>query len=449
MSANCRPRYLRGQKEPFFPEPNCHPAKPSAAAFAVRRRLARPRKRALTPAVMASNNKNRGRGSAGLVGQDAAADALLPAGLADVLAPQAAFEAATTERLMRVFSSFGYARVEPPLIEFESTLLAGPGQALASQMFRLMDPGSQRMMGLRTDITLQVARIARSRLKDDARPLRLSYAGEVLRVSGAQLRPERQFAQAGVELIGSDDAGADREIVLLAAEAMTALGISDFSVDLTHPLLVPAVARAKGLDVRAAAAARLALDRKDAAELAKVAGPAAGLLGALLRCSGPAGPALKDLLALDLPEPAGAMARDLDRLVGALQSARSDLTLTVDPCEFRGFEYHTGISFSVFSPHVRGELAGGGRYRVGANATDDGEPATGLTLYMESIMRGMAPANHGLVIFVPFGVSYADANRLRAQNWVAVQGLVKVADPAVEAKRLGCTHWFEIGRAHV
>jgi ATP phosphoribosyltransferase regulatory subunit len=316
-------------------------------------------------------------------------------------------------------------------------------------MFRLMDPDSQRMMGLRTDITLQVARIARSRLKDAARPLRLSYAGEVLRVSGAQLRPERQFAQAGVELIGTDAAGADAEIVLLAAEAMTALGISDFSVDLTHPLLAQAVAKSKGLDAGAVAAARLALDRKDAAELAKVGGPAADLLSALLRCAGPAGPAMKELLALDLPEPAAAMARELDSLARALQTARPDLTLTVDPCEFRGFEYHTGITFSVFSPHVRGELAGGGRYRVGASATEDGEPATGLTLYMESIMRGLAPAKSDPAIYVPFGVSYADTSRLRAQNWAAIQGLAPEADPAddrAEAKRLGCTHWFDRGK---
>src|SRR3546814_3117616 len=72
-------------------------------------------------------------------------------------------------------------------------------------MFRVMDPVSQRMMGLRTDITLQVARIAATRLRDAARPLRLAYAGQVLRVRGSQLRPERQFAQAGFELIGRSE----------------------------------------------------------------------------------------------------------------------------------------------------------------------------------------------------------------------------------------------------
>ncbi len=377
---------------------------------------------------------------------NALAAGLLPAGLADVLPPQAEFEAQVTEALLGVFAGFGYERVEPPLIEFETTLTAGPGQALAEQMLRLMDPLSQRMMGLRTDITLQVARIARTRLRDAPRPLRLSYAGEVLRVRGAQLRPERQFAQAGAELIGVDAAGADCEIVLLGAEALTALGLADFSVDLTHPLLAPAAAKALGLPPDAVATARLALDRKDAAALSAIAGTAAGKLGALLRASGPAEDAISKLAALRLPEPAAGMARELGELVAALRAARPDLKVTVDPCEFRGFEYHTGISFSFFARNVRGELAGGGRYMAGANDSDAGEPATGLTVYMETVMRGLAPAAARPSVFLPFGAAYADGAKLRAENWATVQGLAKVSDSAAEARRLGCTHLFEHGK---
>ena len=107
---------------------------------------------------------------------DTSAAALLPAGLRDVLPPRAEWEAQASENLIASFAAQGYVRVKPPLIEFEETLLAGSGQDLAGQMFRVMDPVSQRMMGLRTDITLQVARIAASRMKDSARPLRLAYA---------------------------------------------------------------------------------------------------------------------------------------------------------------------------------------------------------------------------------------------------------------------------------
>src|SRR3546814_10608536 len=141
---------------------------------------------------------------------------LLPAGLQDVLPPLAAHESAVVERLIACFQAQGYERVKPPLLEFEEALLTGAGTAVASQTFRLMDPVSQRMMGLRADMTPQVARIATTRLKKAPRPLRLCYGGQVLQVRGSQLRPERQFAQAGVELIGAPEESADAEVVLLA-----------------------------------------------------------------------------------------------------------------------------------------------------------------------------------------------------------------------------------------
>jgi ATP phosphoribosyltransferase regulatory subunit len=128
--------------------------------------------------------------------------------LRDLLPPEAETEAAAIETLMEVFASHGYQRVKPPLLEFEDSLLAGSGAAVAEQTFRLMDPDSQRMMGVRADTTPQVARIATTRLASAPRPLRLSYAGQCLRVRGNQLVPARQVAQAGIELIGNDSAAA-------------------------------------------------------------------------------------------------------------------------------------------------------------------------------------------------------------------------------------------------
>ena len=165
--------------------------------------------------------------------------ALLPAGLRDLLPPDAETEAASVEALMEVFAAHGYQRVKPPLLEFEDSLLAGSGVAVAEQTFRLMDPESQRMMGLRADTTPQVARIATTRLAHAPRPLRLSYAGQCLRVRGSQLAPDRQIAQAGIELIGCDNPAADAEIVLVGAEALASVGLTRTSFDLTLPTLVP------------------------------------------------------------------------------------------------------------------------------------------------------------------------------------------------------------------
>ncbi|MDR3536743.1 MAG: ATP phosphoribosyltransferase regulatory subunit, partial [Acetobacteraceae bacterium] len=214
--------------------------------------------------------------------------ALLPAGLRDLLPPEAETEASAVEALMDVFAAHGYQRVKPPLLEFEDTLLVGSGTAVADQTFRLMDPDSQRKMGLRADTTPQVARIATTRLAGAARPLRLSYAGQCLRVRGTQLAPDRQVAQAGIELIGVDSPAADAEIVLVAAEALAAVGLTRVSFDLTLPNLVPALLDDAGLAGSARAALARALDRKDAAAVTAQGGALAPVLTALLLAAGPA-----------------------------------------------------------------------------------------------------------------------------------------------------------------
>jgi ATP phosphoribosyltransferase regulatory subunit len=212
--------------------------------------------------------------------------ALLPAGLEDILPPHAAHEAGVVERLIAAFAGHGYERVKPPLMEFEETLLAGAGAAVAQQSFRLMDPVGQRMMALRADMTPQVARIAATRLKNAPRPLRLCYGGQVLRVRGGQLRSERQFGQAGVELIGAPQEGADAEVVLLAAEALGAAGVARLSIDLSLPPLVGTLVADLGFDDGPGQALRQALDRKDAAAVDKLAGDQAPVFQALLRAAG-------------------------------------------------------------------------------------------------------------------------------------------------------------------
>jgi hypothetical protein len=96
-------------------------------------------------------------------------------------------------------TAHGYQRVKPPLVEFEETLFAGAGASMATSTFRMMDPVSHRMIGVRADMTPQIARIAATRLGGAPRPLRLSYAGQVLRVRGSEIRPERQIGQVGAD----------------------------------------------------------------------------------------------------------------------------------------------------------------------------------------------------------------------------------------------------------
>ncbi len=360
---------------------------------------------------------------------------LLPAGLADMLPTAAAAEADVSEALMKVFTANGYQRVKPPLIEFEEHLLEGAGEALSSKMFRVMDPVSHRMMGIRTDITPQVARIATTRLKQDARPLRLSYSGQVLRVYGSQLRPERQFTQAGVELIGCSEISADAELILLAAEALNNLEIREYTIDLTLPTLLPDICSEMGIDAEHAFKAREALDHKDAAGLDEFGEELSPILNALLQAAGPAEPALKSLLSLKLTGKAAEQISELEKLVQILNQSAPNLILTIDPGEFRGFEYQTGLSFTVFANNVRGELGRGGRYHL-----VDGETATGFTLFLDSLMRAVPAPDELKRLYLPFGTPQITGLNFRQNGWQTTAGLQAEDSLEIEAKRLGCTH---------
>jgi ATP phosphoribosyltransferase regulatory subunit len=369
--------------------------------------------------------------------------ALLPAGLRDLLPPEAETEATAVEALMDVFAAHGYQRVKPPLLEFEDSLLAGSGGAVADQTFRLMDPDSQRMMGLRADTTPQVARIATTRLSASPRPLRLSYAGQCLRVRGNELAPDRQIAQAGIELIGDDSPAADAEIVLVAAEALAAVGLTRVSFDLTLPTLVPALLEDAGIAGAERIALARALDRKDAAAVAAHGGALAPVLTQLLLAAGRADRALDAMQAAALPPTAQALSARLAAVVAVLRQRGPDLRLTVDPVEFRGFRYETGVSVTIYAPGRHEELGRGGRYICGET-----EPATGLTLFPDAVLR-VAPAGQPRPrLFVPIDVAPDLAATFRAQGYATVAALDVVSDPAQEARRLGCTHVLRSDAAH-
>ncbi len=377
---------------------------------------------------------------------DKSLTALLPAGLQDVLPPEAAHEARVIAALLAVFESYGYERVRPPLVEFEESLLGGAGTAMAPRTFRLMDPVSQRMMGVRADLTLQIARIAVTRLAGAARPLRLSYAGDVLRVRGTQLVPERELTQVGVELIGTASPAADAEVIALAADALGRVGVSGLTVDLNLPRLVSALMASLAIKGPAARTLRAALDQKDAARVAAAAGSEARVFNALLDAAGPAAAALEALGRLALPKAVSAEVRHLAEVVALVRAGTENLDLTIDPVENRGFEYHTGVSFSLFAPGARGELGRGGRYVAGPQvkgsrmSAGEGEPATGFTLAMETVLRILPEAEARRRLYVPFGAASDVARRHREEGWAVLAGFEAAADNRAEARRLGCTH---------
>lgn len=358
---------------------------------------------------------------------------LLPEGLEDRL-PQSAAAAARIEcAAMALMHSHGFDRVRPPLIEFEKSMAARMDGLMTRAMFRFVDPKSLRTLALRSDMTAQVSRIAATALSQAARPLRLCYSGQVVKIAGDQLEPRRENLQIGAELIGNDSAAAAGEMVELAIAALEAAGARNISVDFTLPDLVDTLAAEEfPLAEDQREAVRRELDAKDAGGL-KEAGGEAYL--PLLYATGPFEDAVAKLGALDA---GGALATRIAALrqIAARVSGRARLTL--DPSERHGFEYQTWFGFTLFAEGVRGALGRGGTYRIGGS----GEVATGFSLYPEELVEAVkADESLGHKVFLPLGHDRHVAAMLRGEGWRTVEALGEGDD----ATALGCDHVLRDG----
>ncbi|MDE3016710.1 MAG: ATP phosphoribosyltransferase regulatory subunit [Pseudomonadota bacterium] len=375
------------------------------------------------------------------------AKTLLPTGCYDLLPPQARQESELSAALLSAFESFGYEQVSPPLLEYSDSLLAGRGAALSQQTFRVMDPLAHKVMGLRPDITLQIARIAASRLSHAARPLRLCYNGLILRMRDEQ-RHDRQLRQAGIELIGAASPDADAEVIVVAAEALKRAGVTQLTIDLNLPGIVGSLLASEKLDNEQAERLFAAVAHKDISAIKAMSFAYRDSLVGLMQSAGDADKALAAINRLDLPDGARRQCRDLQEVITILRQCSNDRTLTVDATESRGLAYHSGISFSMFVPGATREVGRGGRYRIDGSGAQDTE-ATGFTLYVETL-RGLLPEpQRGKRVFIPEHIGSADAAKLRSEGYVTIYALSEYGRGEDEARRLGCGFIFKDGKVKV
>jgi ATP phosphoribosyltransferase regulatory subunit len=356
------------------------------------------------------------------------APALLPEGLRDRLPAQAEASSRVTRALVDAMRAHGYARVSPPLAEFRETL-SGDDDRSGRDLLRFTDPVSQRTLALRPDITRQVGRIATSLLAKAPRPLRLCYAGQVVKLKASQLRPAREMLQVGAELIGSDSVAAAREIVRIAIEALEAAGIGPVTIDFTLPDAVDLLASGPlPLDADLDAV-REELDAKDAGGLARL-GAEAYL--PLLNATGPFDEAIAKLRAFDT---SGALADRIAALEEIAAPIRGHATLTLDPTERHGFVYHSWFGFSIFVPGFGDAVGRGGSYFIPVGESSE-EPAVGFSIYPDSLIdEGLGvESDRDVRIFLPLGHDEDVAAGLRADGWRTVSAL----SAADKAETLGC-----------
>ena len=360
---------------------------------------------------------------------------LLPEGLEDRLPASAAVAARVSRAVLDVLDGHGYDRVQTPSIEFEKSMASRMAGVQPRRMFRFVDPASLRTLALRSDITVQVGRMAATGLAASARPLRLCYAGQVLTIKGDGLDPTRERLQLGAELIGTDSVAAAGEVVAVAIEALQSAGARGISVDFTLPDLVDTLAvKALPLDAEKIEAVRRELDAKDAGGL--VAAGGADYLP-LLSAIGPFDAAIEKLAAIDA---GGALSSRIKALreIAARVSGRARVTL--DPSERHGFEYQSWLGFTLYAEGLPGALGRGGTYAILGAAGAAQEPAIGFSLYPDPLIDALAVGElERDTLFLPLGHDAEIAARLRAIGWRTVAALAAGED----AGALGCTHMLD------
>lgn len=350
---------------------------------------------------------------------------LLPENIADVLPS----EARKIEELRRVlldnFRLYGYELVMPPMLEYLESLLTGAGQDMDLRTFKLVDQLSGRTMGVRADMTTQVARID-AHLLNRASVTRLCYAGSVLHTRPSGLHATREPIQIGAEIYGHAGLEADAEIQELALTSLALANISEVRLDLCHVGVLRALLASDSAAKSHEASLFALLQAKD--------------IPALEALSRDFSPAIRKAL-LDLPGLYGDIsviqrARGILPQLAGITTALDELEylgrlagsaqVTIDLADLRGYHYHSGVMFNAFVPGLPNAVARGGRYDHVGEAFGRARPATGFSLDLRELARLMPLAERKDAILAPWGQDESLRRKiveLRKAGEVVIQSL--------------------------
>lgn len=372
---------------------------------------------------------------------------LLPEGIEESLPADAARIERLRRTLLDLYRSWGYELVMTPLIEYLDSLLTGTGSELDLETFKLTDQLNGRLMGVRADITPQVARIDAHRLRRDV-PVRLCYLARVLRTRPEGPGGTRSPLQVGAELYGHSGMDSDVEIIRLMLDTLKACGIERAHIDLGHLDIFRQLVAVAGLDAAAESDLFDMLQRKAVPEIEVLL--AGRDLSAVQRAWFLALPELNgdvDVLEIARAQLAGAgdvVLGALDYLAetaAAIRRAVPSVELRFDLAELRGYRYHTGIVHAAYVPGRGAEIARGGRYDGIGAVFGRARPATGFSADLESLMvvGDCANAPATTRIFAPPAEDAALDRRiaeLRAEGHVVLRGL---QGQSGDAKAMDCT----------
>ncbi len=312
---------------------------------------------------------------------------LLPENMEDVLPPQAWKLESLRRDMLDLFRARGYELVIPPLIEYVDSLLTGSGSDLDLKTFKLVDQLTGRMMGVRADMTPQVARIDAHLLGQNV-VNRLCYAGSVLHATPDGVYHSREPMQLGAEIYGVSDASADLEILQLMLDALVSADVRELQLDIGHVGIFRALAQEAGLSPSQEAALFGALQDKagdDVNALCEgIAPELAQSLFALTRLYG--GAEILDAARASLPQMPKILAAldTLSMLAGKLSGAGVEVAF--DLAELRGYGYHSGMVFAAYTQGRSRAIALGGRYDEVGKVFGRARAATGFSLDLRELV---------------------------------------------------------------
>lgn len=374
---------------------------------------------------------------------------LLPDGIEEILPEEAQNLEFLRRRLLDLFSSWGYELVIPPFIEFLESLLVGTGQDIDLQTFKLTDQLSGRMMGVRADMTPQVARIDAHNLKRDE-PTRLCYLGTVLRTLGDHLEKSRCPMQIGAELYGHSGIESDLEILNLMLEMLDQAGLDSVHIDIGHVEIFRGLAKQANLSKEQEAEIFDVLQRKASEEFEallqrlSLTDDLHGMLSLLPQLNG--GREVIDLARTKLADADRSVLEALDELEQMAEWITTQMPerpLNIDLAELQGYHYHAGLVYAAFVPGYGREVARGGRYDNIGQDFGRGRAATGFSADLKTISR-LAVAESvesAKKVFAPGFTKKDDQleseiKKLRQQGRVVIRNL---AGQESDAAAMGCS----------
>lgn len=364
---------------------------------------------------------------------------LLPEYIEDILPADARRAELLRRRLLDLFDTHGYQYVIPPLLEYLESLTTGVGHDLDLLTFKVVDQLSGRLMGVRSDITPQAARID-AHLLNQQGVTRLCYAGSVLRTQPGGTAQTRQPIQLGAELFGHAGIESDLEIQRLLVDALRLAGVARPHLDFSHVAIFRSLVQRAGVAAELESEMFAALQAKDASGLTELTvnldTTTRDALRALPTLYG--GVEVLQEAQQCLPQHAEIKLALQDLKRAAQSLAKLDVVVSYDLAELRGYHYHSGMVFAAYADGIAGALAQGGRYDQVGQAFGRARPATGFSMDMRALI-GLLPQMQGRGgILAPYAEDADLAGKIDA---LRAAGEVVVVDlPGHEAYRaeLGC-----------